>query len=101
MVKYGATIDNISADVAEAYSVGQVVQQAVTKINSLDNAKLIAELHSSDTFTSVQGPVQFDSTGQNFSATAALFQWQHGKLVPVFPSNVASNPAQFPKADWQ
>ena len=62
--KYGGDISAISSDVPEAYSVGQVLQQAITKIGSLDQAKLIAELHK-DTFTSVQGPVKFDSTGQN------------------------------------
>ena len=45
--------------------MGQVAFQAITKIKSIDNAKLIAELHSGDTFQSVQGPVKFDATGQN------------------------------------
>jgi branched-chain amino acid transport system substrate-binding protein len=63
IAQYGGTADGISSDVAEAYSVGQVVAQAVTKNNSLDNAKLITELHSGDTFQSVQGDVKFDATG--------------------------------------
>src|SRR5438067_4761705 len=76
IAKYGGTADGISSDVAEGYAVGQVVQQAVTKIGTLDNQKLIAELHSGGTFTTVQGPVKFDSTGQNTAAIAYLFQWQ-------------------------
>lgn len=101
IAKYGGTPDGISSDVAEAYSVGQVVAQAVTKTNSLDNAKLIAELHSGDTFQSVQGAVKFDDTGQNVAALAYLFQWQNGSLVPVFPATAAGAvKPEFPKPNW-
>ena len=100
LAKYGGTAADISSDVAEAYSVGQVVQQAATKINSIDNSKLIAELHSSVTYDSVQGPVKFDDTGQNTAATAYLFQWQKGNLVPVYPANVASAEPAYPKPNW-
>ena len=98
---YGGNANNISADVAEAYSVGQVVAQAVTKIGDLNNTKLIQELHSGDTFTSVQGPVKFDSTGQNTVIQSYLFQWQNDALVPVFPVNSAGaqNP-EYPKPTW-
>ena len=89
VARFGGTYDGISSDVAEAYSVGEVVQQAVTKIGTIDNTKLIAQLHSGATYTTVQGPVKFDSTGQNTAATAYLFQWQNGTLIPVFPANVA------------
>ncbi len=101
IAKYGGTPDGISSDVAEAYSVGQVVAQAVTKTGSLDNAKLIAELHSGDTFQSVQGDVKFDSTGQNVAALAYLFQWQKGSLVPVYPPSAQGAVApEFPKPNW-
>ncbi len=101
LAQYGGTADGISSDVAEAYSVGQVVAQAVTKDNSLDNAKLIAELHSGDTFQSVQGDVKFDQTGQNVAALAYLFQWQKGSLVPVYPSSAQGAVApEFPKPNW-
>lgn len=97
--KYGGTKDDISSNVAEAYSVGQVIAQAVTKNNSTDQAKLIATLHSGK-FTSVQGPVTFDSTGQNNDAVAYLFQWQSGQLVPVFPKDSATAQPVYPKPAW-
>jgi len=101
IAKYGGTPDGISSDVPEAVSVGQVVAQAVTQNNSLDNAKLIATLHSGATFTSVQGDVKFDSTGQNVAALAYLFQWQKGSLVPVFPASAQGAVAPvFPKPNW-
>ncbi len=100
IAQYGGTADAVSSDVAEGYAVGQVIQQAVTKIGSLDNKKLIQELHSGDTFQSVQGDVKFDATGQNTAAQAYLFQWQQGSLIPVYPSNAAKATPVFPKPNW-
>jgi branched-chain amino acid transport system substrate-binding protein len=99
IAKFGGTAADISSDVPEAYSVGQVVQQVVTQNQSLDNAKLIQTLHSG-TFDSVQGKVKFDSTGQNTMATAYQFQWQGGNLVPVYPAAVAKTQPEFPKPNW-
>ena len=99
LAKYGGDKSGISSDVAEAWSVGQVVAQAVTQNNSLDNTKLIATLHSG-TFESVQGAVKFDDTGQNTAALAYLFQWQKGQLIPVYPSNVATASPEYPKPNW-
>jgi len=99
IAKYGGTAADMSSDVPEAYSVGQVVQQAVTQNHSLDNAKLIQTLHAG-TFDSVQGKVKFDATGQNTMATAYQFQWQNGKLIPVYPPAVANAMPEFPKPNW-
>jgi branched-chain amino acid transport system substrate-binding protein len=98
--QYGGTYDGISADVAEAYSVGQVTAQAVTKDGNLDQTKLIAELHS-DTFSTVQGAVKFDSTGQNTAALSYLFQWQGGTLVPIYPASATgAQKFEYPKPAW-
>jgi branched-chain amino acid transport system substrate-binding protein len=100
VAQFGGTYDGISADVAEAYSVGQVTAEAVTKDGNLNQAKLIATLHSG-TFTSVQGSVKFDSTGQNTAALSYLFQWQNGQLVPIFPaSTVGAQTFEYPKPAW-
>jgi branched-chain amino acid transport system substrate-binding protein len=100
LAKYGGTADSISSDIPEAFSVGQTLQQAATKINSIDNAKLITELHSGDTFQSVQGPEKFNAQGENVLATGYLFQWQKGTLVSVYPANQASNKPEYPKVNW-
>lgn len=100
LAKYGGTADAISSDVAEAFAVGQTLQAAAAKIKSIDNAKLITELHSGDTFQTVQGPVKFDSTGQNVLATGYLFQWQKGTLTSVYPAAQASAPPAYPKPNW-
>lgn len=99
--KYGGNASGINADVAEGYSVGEVAQQAVTKINSLDNKKLIAYLHSGKTFSSVQGPVKFNSLGENVAIKAFTFQWQKGKYVQVLPKGAKqSKKPEYPKKRW-
>jgi len=96
---FGGTADAVSSDVAQAYSVGEVVEQAVNKIQSIENTKLIAELHT-DTFSSVQGAVQFNERGENTAGLAYLFQWQGGRLLPVYPEKVATANPLFPKPAW-
>jgi branched-chain amino acid transport system substrate-binding protein len=99
--KYGGSASTISADVAEAYSVGQVINQAVVATKGFDNAKIISYLHSGVTLTTVQGSVKFDKLGENNSATAFTFQWQGSNFVQVNPtSNSASKPVLFPKPVW-
>jgi branched-chain amino acid transport system substrate-binding protein len=99
IAKYGGLPNDISADTVEAYSVGQVLEQAVTKAHSLDNTKLIQELHT-DIFNTLQGAVKFSADGQNTVAAAFLFQWQDGKLIVVFPSSSANANPEFPKKVW-
>lgn len=98
--KYGGNASGINADVAEGYSVGEVAQQAVTAINSLDNKKLITYLHG-HRFSSVQGPVRFNSLGENVAAKAYIFQWKHGKFVQVLPKgDKRSKTPEYPKKPW-
>ena len=109
---YGGKIADVSSDVAEGYSVGQVAAQAVTKIHSLNQKKLIAELHRG-TYTSVQGAVKFKSDGQNMLASSFIFQWQNAdtadQMFPGFVPNaknglVALAPSkakvEYPKHPW-
>lgn len=100
IAKYGGTASAVNADVAEAYSVGQVMTQAVQATKGFDQAKITSYLHSGVTLSSVQGPVKFNSVGENAQATAFMFQWQHGKLVRVLPAGPGSSPLQYPKANW-
>ena len=74
--------------------------QAVKATKGLDNAKIISYLHSGVVLTSVQGPVKFDSVGENLQATAFVFQWQKGTLLQVLPPGNGASPVQYPKAAW-
>jgi len=100
LAKYGGAAADISADAAEAYSVGQVVDQAATKAGSIDNQKLINTLHSG-TYQTVQGPMSFDSTGKPQGGVGVYIeQWQGGKAIFVFPANVAAAKPEYPKNNW-
>ena len=73
----------------------------MTHLGSFSNAKLIAYLHSGVTLQSVQGPVRFNSLGENLFSTAFIFQWQHGKYVQVLPARAAGSvKVEYPKPDW-
>jgi branched-chain amino acid transport system substrate-binding protein len=100
LAKYGGSANDISVDVAEAFSVGQVLVQAANKIHSIDHAKLITELHSGDTFQTVQGPVKFNEQGQNVALSAYIFQWQKGAFIPVYPASQAAASPEYPKPNW-
>jgi len=101
--KYGGTASDINADVAEAYSVGQVMAQAVKATGGTDNAKIISYLHSGVTLSTVQGPVRFDNFGKNSSAAAFTFQWQSNgtafnQVLPV--GSAGSVTIINPKPNW-
>jgi branched-chain amino acid transport system substrate-binding protein len=100
IAKYGGTAGDISADAAEAYSVGQVVDQASKKANSIDNKALITALHSG-TYQTIQGPMSFDSVGKPQGGVGVYIeQWQKGQAVFVYPPTVASANPEYPKPNW-
>jgi branched-chain amino acid transport system substrate-binding protein len=98
--KYGGKASDINADAAEGYAVGQVAAQAVAATHGFDQKKIISWLHSGATLQSVQGPVKFDSLGENIAAKAFTFQWQHGKTVQILPAGKGSKKPEYPKRAW-
>ena len=101
IAKYGGTAADISADSAEAYSVGQVIDQAATKGASIDNQTLIDTLHKG-VYQTVQGPMGWDSVGRPQGGVGVFVeQWQSGNAVFVYPPTVASAPPEYPKTAWQ
>jgi branched-chain amino acid transport system substrate-binding protein len=98
---FGGTANNISADVAEAFSSGQVLTQAINHVKNTSNSALESYLHSGVTFQSVQGPVKFLADGENGAATPFVFQWQSGTLQDVLPTGVgAPKPVMAVKPAW-
>ena len=101
MAKYGGSASDINSDVAEAYSVGQVMAQAVTATKGTNNKSIITYLHSGVTLSSVQGPVRFNSLGENDQAVAFVFQWQNANFNQVLPVGAANSvKITNPKPDW-
>jgi branched-chain amino acid transport system substrate-binding protein len=101
VTQYGGSASGVNADVAEAYSVGQVLEQAVTATGSIDNAKIISYLHSGVALNSVQGPVKFDALGENGAAAAFIFQWQKKNFTQVLPASASGSvPIVSTKPAW-
>src|SRR5690242_2991747 len=103
VAKYGGSPSDVNADVAEAYSVGQVMAQAVTGTKGTNNPKIITYLHSGVTISTVQGPVRFDNSGRNASAAAFTFQWQQQGTAfkQVLPVSAAGSVTIInPKPNW-
>ena len=92
IARYGGTTSDINADVAEAYSAGQAMADAVQSAG-LSQAKIIDFLHSGVVIDTVQGPASWDRyvakqpSGQNTKAVSFVFQWQPvGNFVQVLSS---------------
>lgn len=80
---FGEDPSQMPEDVANAFTVGQVLQQAVENIGTIDNTALIAELHQG-TYDTVVGELSFDELGRP-AGTFMLLQWQGDTFVIVGP----------------
>ncbi len=96
--KYGGTASEIPTTAAEAYSVGQVFQEAADHMHSINNAKLIKALHAYQ-FKTIQGPMKFNSIGAP-NGQSFVLQWVGSKLEPVYPKTYAEAKPLFPKPNW-
>jgi branched-chain amino acid transport system substrate-binding protein len=96
---FGGEAGDIPEDAANAFTVGQVLEQAVENIESLDNAALIEEIHSA-TFDTVVGPLSFDEVGAP-TGSFMLLQWQGDTFVIVGPGDRAEGEIIGPpKPEW-
>jgi branched-chain amino acid transport system substrate-binding protein len=92
IAKYGGTSADINADVAEAYSAGEVLADAVKATGTVNNGQIIKYLHSPVTLQTVQGPVKFQADGENLKGQAFIFQWQaNGQFIPVLGPDTGTN----------
>ena len=78
--------------------MGQVLQQAVENIQSIDNTALIEELHQG-TYQTVVGPLSFDDVGRP-RGDYMLLQWQGDNFNIVAPAASAGADPVWPKAEW-
>jgi branched-chain amino acid transport system substrate-binding protein len=96
---YGGTISQINGDVAEAYSAGQVIADAVAGVG-LNQQRIIGFLHSRGTvLNTVQGTafwgryVAGKPSGENLRAASFVFQWQPiARFVQVLSSGGQPSP---------
>lgn len=95
---FGGNAGDIPEDVANAFTVGQVLQQAIEKIGAVDNAALIEELHKG-TYQTVVGPLSFDEVGKP-QGSFMLLQWQGDTFVIVGPGERKRAEPIVPKPEW-
>jgi len=96
---FGGTMADIPEDAANAFTVGQVLQQAVESIGSIDNTALIEELHQGS-YKTIVGSLSFDDTGAP-QGTFMLLQWQGENFIIVGPPDRAeTDPEAPPKPAW-
>ncbi|MCL6522158.1 MAG: amino acid ABC transporter substrate-binding protein [Firmicutes bacterium] len=100
VAKYGGKPSDIPADAAQAYSVGQVLEQLVGIAHSLKNADLIKALHSGHVIQTLQGPMTWDDVGVPHGTGNNLIQWQGGATKIVWPKADAQASFEYPKPAW-
>jgi branched-chain amino acid transport system substrate-binding protein len=95
---HGGSADTIDNSSAEAYACGQLLEAVAAKTGKIDNATLISTLHQGS-WPTLLGDLKWDAIGQPQGAFH-LVQWQGGKLVPVFPADIAKAKPAYPKPSW-
>lgn len=95
---YGGSAQTVDDSSAEAYAVGQVIEQVAQKTGKIDNNTIISTLHSG-TWPTILGNLSWSANGAP-TGQFNLVQWQGGKLLPVFPSAIAQVKPVQPKPNW-
>jgi branched-chain amino acid transport system substrate-binding protein len=92
---------------ANAYAGIYVLADAFNRAGSMDSKKVRDALSKTNLCTSPANKIlstkkciTFDSTGQ-FNYWALIVQWRKGKLVPVFPDDIALAEPVWPMPTWK
>src|SRR2546429_2293663 len=96
--KYGGKETDIDNTSVEAYSRGLLVQHVAAKAGKVDNATIIATLHSG-TWPTPVGDLSWDSSGAP-RGSYILEQWIDGRLTPVFPAEKARHAPATGQLPW-
>jgi branched-chain amino acid transport system substrate-binding protein len=88
-------------DPANAFTVGQIVQQAVEEVGSVEDQDALRDYIRENEFETIVGPLSFNERGEPQSAHMIL-QWQNGRIEIVLPDDdqVKSAEMIFPKPAW-
>lgn len=92
----------LTSDPLINYAYVMLLKDALERVGSTDREKLMAALRATDTD---KGPahyflgthLKFDNTGRRIDAPVALFQWQNGVPVTVYPASDAQAPLKWPR----
>jgi branched-chain amino acid transport system substrate-binding protein len=80
---------------AESTAAGLAFQYAIQKAGSVD-PKAVRDALANLDITTFYGEIRFDATGANTYKPMATIQIQNGKLVTVFPADVANAQLIYP-----
>ncbi|MFB4281709.1 amino acid ABC transporter substrate-binding protein [Nonomuraea sp. MTCD27] len=90
-------------DAANGYTVGQIVEAAVTAVKCVDPTKecqdKLAAHISQGTFDTVVGPLSFDDQGRPEQAHM-IQQYVKGKIEIVLPEQAKTASIVYPKQEW-
>lgn len=89
--KYGKTAE---ATTGPAYSVVQIVADAISRAPALDRESIRAAIASTNMMT-VEGPVTFNPDGTG-NVVTVFDQWQNGKQELVWPLDQQTKPVAYP-----
>jgi branched-chain amino acid transport system substrate-binding protein len=86
-----------------AYAHVLIFAAALEQAGAADNAKVTEALRTMDmrdgpALCFPGGHLKFDEKGRRIDAQLVVIQWQHGKPVAVYPPEIATAPAVWPKA---
>src|SRR5262249_13385435 len=84
---------------ADGTAAAVALQAAIEKAGSVDPAKVRDALASLDMMT-FYGKIKFDSRGLNIYKPMVVQQIQSGKLMTVWPTEVAETGAKYPTPAW-
>lgn len=96
--QFGGDAYGIDSTSAEAYAVGQLIQQVAAKTGTIDNKTIISTLHSG-TWPTIEGNLSWDQYGSP-QGSDMLVEWIDQKLLPVYPASVALHAPLYPKPSW-
>ena len=93
----------MTQDTLSTYGAVWVIKDALERVGSTDKDKLMDAIRATNTSTGpadyfVGGSLRFDDAGRRLDAPVALFQWQNGKPITVYPEADAYAPIKWPKA---
>src|SRR5260221_3080435 len=84
---------------ASATAAGLAYVAAIQQVQSIDPLMVRDALTKLD-FVAFYGQIKFDERGVNIFKPMVVEQWQNGKKLTVWPSEVASGKPLWPAADW-
>lgn len=93
----------MTQDTLSTYGSVYVIKDALERAASTDKDKVMEAILSTSTSAGPAdyfcgGSLSFDKTGRRLDAPVALFQWQNGRPLTVYPEADAYAPIKWPKA---